>query len=344
MSKPVNHFKFIDLFAGLGGFRIALETFGGNCVFSSEIDENAKKVYELNFNDVPYGDITQKNENEIPEHDVLCAGFPCQAFSVSGKRLGFEDARGTLFFDVARIIKSKKPKVIFLENVKNFVSHDEGKTFLVIKNTLEELGYNLFYRVLCSSDYKVPQSRERIYIIGFRADLKITNFSFPLPSNKFKTVKDILIKLKPAEINKLEINRPDIHFYRTEDELKNISRPFQIGKINKGGQGERIYSIHAQGITLSAHGGGAAAKTGAYLVDGVIRKLHPKECLAMQGFPSNYKLLSSDNISYKQLGNSVSVPVLKSIFEEILKTDALKNGQTRLQIIAGQRPVQEIQY
>jgi DNA (cytosine-5)-methyltransferase 1 len=333
-------FKFIDLFAGLGGFRVALSSFGGECVFSSEIDSNAQKVYAMNFNETPAGDITKINENIIPDHDVLCAGFPCQAFSVSGKRLGFEDARGTLFFDVARIVKAKKPKILFLENVKNFVTHDAGKTFSVVKNTLEDLGYNVFHQVLCSSDYGVPQSRERIYIMAFRSDLNVRDFKFPKPMQNFITVKDILIPLAANEIQKLQIVRDDISFYRDENAVTKISRPFQIGKINKGGQGERIYSIHAQGITLSAHGGGAAAKTGAYLVNGIIRKLHPLECLKMQGFPSDYQLLANSNISYKQLGNSVSVPVLKEIFKEVvnhLPDQALPHAKLN------QMPVQEIQ-
>lgn len=315
----MNGFKFIDLFAGLGGFRLALESFGGECVFSSEIDPHAQKVYHMNFNELPHGDITTIKESDIPEHDVLCAGFPCQAFSVSGKRLGFEDARGTLFFDVARIVKHRKPKIVFLENVKNFASHDNGRTFFLVKNTLEDLGYNVFAKVLCSSDYGVPQSRERIYIIAFREDLGISHFQFPEKRNEVVVVKDILLNLKKEEIEKLTITRDDINFYRDESLLKNKQRPFQIGKINKGGQGERIYSVHAQGITLSAHGGGAAAKTGAYLVNGIVRKLHPKECLSLQGFPDNYLLSPNFNISYKQLGNSVSMPVLRIIFEQVLK-------------------------
>lgn len=318
MFNEKTGFTFIDLFAGLGGFRLALESFNGECVFSSEIDQNARLVYEQNFNETPHGDITQINEHTIPDHDVLCAGFPCQAFSVSGKRLGFEDSRGTLFFDVARIIKSKNPKVVFLENVKNFKNHDDGKTFEVVQSTLQQLGYVVFSEVLCSSDFQVPQSRERIYIIAFRSDLNIINFNFPKKLEPYICVKDILVDLSDSEFKKLEIIRDDIVFYRDESQLKSNKRPFQIGKINKGGQGERIYSIHAQGITLSAHGGGAAAKTGAYLIDGRVRKLHPLECLGLQGFPKTYKLSSKNNISYKQLGNSVSVPVLKLIFKSIL--------------------------
>lgn len=312
-------FTFIDLFAGIGGFRIALEHFGGECVFSSEIDENARQVYQKNFSELPHGDITQIHEKIIPDHDVLCAGFPCQAFSVSGKRLGFKDARGTLFFDIARIVKKRKPKIVFLENVKNFYKHDQGKTFSVVKSTLESLGYDVHFKVICSSDQGVPQSRERIYIVAFHRKLKVRDFQFPKNAKIKRSVEDILIKLGKAEREKLQIKRKDIQFYRHDKKIENPHRPFQIGIINKGGQGERIYSIKAQAITLSAQGGGAAAKTGAYLINGVVRRLHPKECLGLQGFPKKYKLHANDNVSYKQLGNSVSVPVLKNIFKEIMK-------------------------
>jgi DNA (cytosine-5)-methyltransferase 1 len=314
-----NRFTFIDLFAGIGGFRIALESFGGECVFSSEIDENARSVYQLNFKELPHGDITKIHEKNIPKHDVLCAGFPCQAFSVSGKRLGFKDARGTLFFEIARIIKKRKPKIVFLENVKNFLKHDNGKTFLVVKKSLEDLGYDVHYKVICSSDQGVPQSRERIYIVAFLKNLKVKDFQFPNTTKMIKKVEDILIKLSKAESEKLKIKRDDIQ------KIENPKRPFQIGIINKGGQGERIYSIKAQAITLSAHGGGIAAKTGAYYVNGVVRRLHPRECLSLQGFPRKYKLHANDNVSYKQLGNSVSVPVLKNIFKEIIKQTSFVN-------------------
>lgn len=320
-----NRFTFIDLFAGIGGFRIALESLGGECVFSSEIDENARAVYQLNFKELPHGDITKIHEKNIPVHDVLCAGFPCQAFSVSGKRLGFKDARGTLFFDIARIVKKKKPKIVFLENVKNFLNHDNGKTFLVVRKTLEELGYDVYYKVICASDQGVPQSRERIYIIAFLKKLKVKNFQFPNSAKVIKKVEDILIKLSKAESEKLRIRRSDIHFYRKDKKIENPLRPFQMGTINKGGQGERIYSIKAQAITLSAHGGGVAAKTGAYYVNGVVRRLHPRECLSLQGFPKKYKLHKNDNVSYKQLGNSVSVPVLKNIFKEVIKQTSFVN-------------------
>ena len=166
-EKSLTGMTFIDLFAGLGGFRIALESLGAKCVYSNEWDEPVRKVYAENFGDIPDGDITKVNENNIPEHDILCAGFPCQAFSISGKQRGFEDSRGTLFFDIARIVKAKRPKVVFLENVKNFATHDDGKTLAVVKATMEELGYHFYQKVLSAVDYGVPQKRERIYTMSF---------------------------------------------------------------------------------------------------------------------------------------------------------------------------------
>ena len=311
-------FAFIDLFAGIGGFRLALQGFGGTCVFSSEWDDKSRDVYLKNFGELPHGDITKIKEKEIPEHDVLCAGFPCQAFSISGKRLGFKDIRGTLFFDVVRIAKKHKPDILFLENVKNFARHDDGNTLKTILNILDDIGYKSFPQILKSSDYKVPQARERLYVIAFRKDLGIENFKFPTPIDKNKIVKDILED--EQIVSKLcYINRPDIKIYGDEKKVIDPRRPLQIGKINNGGQGERIYSTFASGITLSAYGGGAASKTGAYLVNGKVRKLTPRECARIQGFPENFILPENRNIAYKQFGDSVSVPVLRAIFAKVIK-------------------------
>jgi DNA (cytosine-5)-methyltransferase 1 len=313
-----SRFTFIDLFAGIGGFRLALQAFDGKCVFSSEIDAESSHIYQKNFCEKPFGDITKISELDIPKHDVLCAGFPCQAFSISGKRQGFNDTRGTLFFDIARIIKHHHPKIVFLENVKNFLTHDHGKTFLEVKKTLEELGYKVFYKVLSSSDFSLPQRRERVYIVAIKNNLSPNEFNYPPPHSHQVLIKDILLKLGPIEEAQLVIERSDMEIYRDDKSPKTKTRPYQIGKINKGGQGERIYSIYAQGITLSAYGGGAAAKTGAYLINKKVRKLHPRECLRLQGFPDQFILPDKFNLAYKQLGNSVSVPVLKAIFKEII--------------------------
>lgn len=310
----MSEFKFIDLFAGIGGFHQSLEGHGGRCVFASEWEKHAANVYELNYGIKPHGDITQINEEDIPQHDVLCAGFPCQAFSISGKQLGFKDTRGTLFFDVARIIKFHQPKVVLLENVKNFVRHDKGNTLEVVLNTLKELGYKTNYQVLKSSHFGVPQARERVYITGIRRDLSDSNFEFPKHKIEPIRIKDILEKRVSKDFF---IEREDINFYKEEKDIKDPYSPHQIGKINKGGQGERIYSIHSCGITLSAHGGGAAAKTGAYLINKKVRKLTPLECLRMQGFPDDFKIPVSNNIAYKLLGNSVSIPTINAIFKEM---------------------------
>lgn len=311
------NFKFIDLFAGIGGFRLALEANGGSCVFSSEWDSRSQNVYRKNFKEIPSGDITKIAAEEIPAFDVLAGGFPCQAFSVSGKRLGFEDSRGTLFYDVARIAKYHRPKILFLENVKNIVKHDGGKTIRVISNTLDELGYNLFLKVLRSSDFALPQARERAYFVCVRRDFSTQPFSFPSSLTTVKTVSDIL---EEKVDEKYLIKREDLHLYGDEKKVKDPRKPHQIGKINKGGQGERIYSVFGSGITLSAHGGGAAAKTGAYLVNGKVRKLTPRECARLQGFPEDFKLPENDNHAYKQFGDSVSVPVLMQIFNSIVQT------------------------
>lgn len=340
-SKSNLTFTFIDLFAGIGGFRIALESFGGTCVFSSEWDRNSQKVYEDNFDELPHGDITKIKEVEIPEHDVLCAGFPCQAFSVSGKRLGFSDTRGTLFFDIARIVKYHRPKIIFLENVKNFTRHDGGKTLLVVLNTLKELGYTTFYKVLRSSDYGVPQARERIYIIGFRQDLSVQHFEFPPAIQQVQVVKDIL-ESEPVNEN-ICINRKDIKIYGDEKNVKDPRRPLQIGTINKGGQGERIYSIYAAGITLSAYGGGAASKTGAYLINGKVRKLTPRECARMQGFPESF-ILPNNYVAYKQFGDSVSVPVIKTLFKNISNAYNLFERKKDQIIISNNRSPKQLSF
>ncbi len=321
--EPEN-LKFIDLFAGIGGFRIALEKFGLNCVFSSEYNKYAQETYAANFGEIPHGDITKIDSKEIPKHDVLCAGFPCQAFSISGKRLGFEDTRGTLFFEIGRIAKHHQPKVLFLENVKNLVRHDGEKTLKVIEKTLEELGYEVFHKVLNASDFGVPTARQRVYILGFRKDLYINDFEFPKPNSKNVSLKQFLDNDEKAK--EYVINRDDI-FFKTKQIDSNLfgefpQRPVQIGIINKGGQGERIYHPKGHAITFSANGGGVASKTGAYLINDKIRKLTPNECAKIMGFPKDFAIPVSDAQAYKQFGNSVAIPVIEAIFEKVLQTIA----------------------
>ena len=311
-------YTFIDLFAGLGGFRIALESLGAECVYSNEWDEYVQKVYEDNFGDMPEGDITKVDENTIPSHDILCAGFPCQAFSISGKRRGFEDSRGTLFFDVSRIVKAKKPKIVFMENVKNFATHDDGRTLEVVKATMEELGYTFTQRVLNAVDYGVPQKRERIYMICFRNDLNVNGFEFPKPFKLTKYVENFLLEDEEL-VKDLYVDRPDTYYNGNKDDKYSNTSSIRLGIVNKGGQGERIYSTKGIAITLSANGGGIFAKTGGYLINGKARKLHPRECARLMGYPDSYKICNSMNQAYKQFGNSVVIDVLQLIAQQIGK-------------------------
>lgn len=311
--------KFIDLFAGIGGFRYALESFGCKCVFSSEWDKYCQESYKLNFGEMPYGDITQINEKDIPNFDILCAGFPCQPFSISGKQKGFMDTRGTLFFDIARIADFHKPKIIFLENVKNLKSHNNGKTFKVISDILNNLNYNIYYKVLNAKDYGLPQNRERITIVCIRKDIDNGNFSFPKPYNSFLTISDI--KESDQNSEKYLLCRNDIYIdeCKLKEALKNgkVNRPVQIGIIGKGGQGNRIYHENGIGITLAASSGGAAAKTGAYFINGKVRKLTPREAARLQGFPETFKIINNDTQALKQFGNSVPINLLKEVLKSL---------------------------
>lgn len=328
LSKDISKFTFIDLFAGIGGFHLAMKSLGGKCIFASEWDKYACETYEANYNIRPYGDITKIRENDIPAHDVLCAGFPCQAFSISGKQKGFEDTRGTLFFDIARIVGYHKPKAIFLENVKQLEKHNNGETLNIILNTLKDLEYSVFYKVLNSSHFGLPQNRERIYIVAFHKSLETSDFKFPHPTYEKVSLLNVLEK-EPE--NGKTIERDDIEIYKNFqtnhtlfEEYQYPNKPIQIGKVNKGGQGERIYHPMGHSITLSAYGGGVGSKTGLYLIDGKVRKLSPRECARLQGFPENFILNKSVTQCYKQFGNSVSVKVLEYIGAEIVKTMSQK--------------------
>lgn len=321
-KNALKKYTFIDLFAGIGGFRIALESFGAKCVFSSEWDKHAQYVYEKNFKEMPAGDIKSIKEKDIPRHDILCAGFPCQAFSISGKQKGFGDTRGTLFFDIARITKFHNPKILFLENVKNFERHDCGKTLRVVIETLDDIGYDTFYKVLNASDFGVPQKRERIYILSFRKDLKAKNFGFPKPIENTVCLRSRL--MAHPKVKKYIIKRDDIklkdHINMQMDIFGNYSpKPIRIGTVNKGGQGERIYHDLGHAITLSAYGGGVGAKTGLYFTNGIVRKLAPRECANLMGFPKSFKINSSESQSYKEFGNSVVIDVLQYITLEMIK-------------------------
>lgn len=321
LEKNLNNYTFIDLFAGIGGFRIALESLGARCVYSNEWDKFAKEVYFKNFNEIPDDDITKVNAKDIPDHDILCAGFPCQAFSISGKQLGFDDSRGTLFYDVARIIKEKKPKYLILENVKNFKSHDKGRTLQTVLSILDELGYDIYFEILNARDYGIPQNRERIFFLGIRNDLNINEFFFPEPIELIKSLEDLLLEEDEVE-----------HLYKDYDGLTLLDRKkensnrklIKLGYVNKGGQGERIYSPKGIAVTLSSYGGGKFAKTGGYLINDRVRKLHPRECARLMGFPDSFKYSDSSNQAYKQFGNSVVVDIIQLIAYNLGET--IKNA------------------
>jgi len=343
-QQELKGYKFIDLFAGIGGFHYALKSFGAECVFASEIDKKAQNTYYSNHGINPYGDITQINEQDIPKHDILCGGFPCQAFSISGKQKGFEDTRGTLFFDIARIVNYHQPKILFLENVKNFTRHDNGKTLQTVIDTLTGLNYTVQYKVLNTSDFGLPQNRERVYIIAFHNSYTIKTIDFPSPNITSK-LEDIL---EENPLNGKIIDREDVFFNKDFNPTQNIfgnidfpNKPIQIGKVNKGGQGERIYHPLGHAITLSAYGGGVGSKTGLYKINNKIRKLSPRECARIQGFPEEFIIPESISEAHKQFGNSVSINVLQHITQEIINTIQLNEQSTEKRISNSERWIPE---
>lgn len=325
---PANYsFKFIDLFAGIGGFRMAMQNLGGKCIFTSEWDENAKKTYRANYGEVPFGDITKEStKNYIPEgFDVLCGGFPCQAFSIAGKRGGFEDTRGTLFFDVAEIIKKHKPKAIFLENVKGLRSHDKGKTLETILNVLRnDLGYYVPEpQVVNAKDFGVPQNRERIYIVGFRKDLEITQFTYPQPLEANPTFEDVKEENVPptkyylsTQYMQTLVNHKERHANKGNGFGYAIIPDDGIANaIVVGGMGrERNLVIDHRIVdyTPTTHIKGTVNREG-------IRKMTPREWARLQGFPDNFVIPVADASAYKQFGNSVAVPAIQATAEQILK-------------------------
>lgn len=304
-------FTFIDLFAGIGGFHYALEAQGGRGIWASEWDKTAAKIYETNHGLTPFGNITEIKEEDIPAHDLIAAGFPCQAFSISGKQNGFQDPRGTLFFDIARIAKYHHPKILFLENVRNFEKHDEGKTLKTVKSTLEGMGYHFYGRLYNASDFGLPQNRQRYIMVAIRADLDANRtFILPEPPHNDVALEDVL---EDDVDTRYEISRPGYILFPEKYLTSRLNKPRQIGYFAQGRQGERIYDIKGHGITLSAYGGGIGAKTGMYLVGDKIRKLTPRECARLQGFPETFILPGSDQTSWKVFGNSVPINVLDAV-------------------------------
>jgi len=282
-QQKTNH-TFIDLFCGIGGFHLALHNIGATCLFASEWDESARKTYEHNFSGISEdlfnknnfaGDITLVDPKSIPNFDILCAGFPCQPFSQAGFKRGFNETRGTLFFNILNIINEKKPKAFFLENVRHLLKHDNKKTFEVIKRSLEDLGYSFFYKIVKASDYGLPQHRPRLLMVGFKN--KEINFTFPSPIPLKYTLSDAL----GGECK------------------KEIGFTLRVGGRGSGIDDRRNWDT--------------------YLVDGKIKKIGPKEGLKLQGFPDNFSFPVTESQAMKQLGNSVAVPAIQIVAEEIIR-------------------------
>ena len=329
--KEQKKLRFIDLFAGIGGIRLGFENAfkeNSETVFVSEWDSYAQKTYLANFPEPKTiaGDITKIDEKEIPPFDICLAGFPCQAFSMAGQRKGFDDnykgiCRGTLFLDVARICEYHKPKVIFCENVKGLVIHDKGRTFKIIKSTFEQLGYNVFSQILNSKDFGVPQNRERIYIVAFRKDLGIENFSFPRATDSSKKIRDII-----------EENPVSAKYYLSTTYIQTLIRHKAKHEALGHGFGYEIRSLDGTAGAIVCGGMGRERNLiidkrqkdltpvthikGTVNTDG-IRKMTPREWARLQGFPDSFNLILADTHLYKQFGNSVTVPVIQAIAQKI---------------------------
>ncbi len=312
-NNEEGRYRMIDLFAGIGGTRLGFwQTGAVNIVYSNEWDKFAQKTYYANYGDMPDGDITQVDENTVPDHDILVGGFPCVAFSQAGLKRGFEDTRGTLFFDIARIIKAKRPRAFLLENVKNLLGHDKGRTFSVIQKTLEDMGYAVYHQVFAARDFGVPQNRERIYIVGFDKS-KVSNFAdfkYPDPPRKPTRVGDILETLTPRDIEK----------YTISDKLWEGHQRRKIANEQAGkGFGFSLFNAESPYTnTISAR----YYKDGSEILieqkDRNPRKITPREASRLQGFPDNFIIPVSDTQAYKQFGNSVAVPVINAIAKNII--------------------------
>lgn len=327
LPKENPNFTFIDLFAGIGGFRMAMQNLGGKCIFSSEWDEQAQRTYLLNYGEVPFGDITKEEvKSFIPDNfDILCAGFPCQAFSLAGKRLGFEETRGTLFFDVAEIIRRKKPKAFFLENVKGLLIHDKGRTIQTILRVLrEDLNYYVPEpQIINALNFGVPQHRERIYIVGFRKDQNVTEFNYPAPTDKTKIFSNIK-----------EEKAVSAKYYLSTQYLKTLIAHKERHAAKGNGFGYEI--IPDNGIANAIVVGGMGRERNLVIDNRLIdftpvtnikgevnregiRKMTPREWARLQGFPDSFIIGVADASAYKQFGNSVAVPAIQATANEIIK-------------------------
>lgn len=333
--RPNNpKFTFIDLFAGIGGFRMAFQNLGGECVFSSEWDGQARKTYYSNYGDVPFGDITKEStKNKIPKgFDILCAGFPCQAFSLAGKKLGFAETRGTLFFDVAEILRRYQPKAFFLENVKGLAIHDKGKTLKTILNTLDEVGYIVPNPQIVNAMYfGVPQHRERIYIVGFRKDLGITADDFVYPEQKEVTKKWIDVREEkpvPAKYYLSTTYQQTLINHKARHAAKGNGFGYDIipddgvaHAIVVGGMGREsnlVIDFRQKDLTPTTNIKGTVNTDGW-------RKMTPREWARLQGYPDNFKIVVADASAYKQFGNSVAVPAIQATASQLLKSLNDKN-------------------
>jgi DNA (cytosine-5)-methyltransferase 1 len=297
-------YKTIDLFAGIGGIRLGFEAYGCETVFSSEWDKDAQKMYAANFGKIPFGDINLIAPDDIPGHDILLAGFPCQPFSIAGKGLGFADTRGTLFFNIEKILETKKPQAFLLENVKRLTTHDNGQTFAVILEKLKNLGYTVYSRVFNSLDFGLPQKRERIYIVGF---LQPVHFDFPKPLGYYQPLSDILEDDESIEASYF---LSEIIKQKRFNAVKGTPPYPSIWHENIGG------NISALPYSCALRAGGSYN----YLVVNGVRRLTDREMLRLQGFPDDFKINLPYSAVRKVAGNSVSVPVIKAIAGEMIKS------------------------
>lgn len=319
-------FTFIDLFAGVGGFRLAMQSLGGRCVFSSEWDARAQVTYEANYGEVPFGDVTKIEASAIPDHDVLCGGFPCQAFSQAGQRLGFEDTRGTLFFDVARILEAKRPKAFFLENVKGLISHQGGRTLATILDVLRnELGYFVpDPETIKAEDHGVPQKRERIFLVGFRGNLGVNKFNYPPPSGvpvSFSQVKEP--DSVSARYYLSTTYLASLRAHRARHEGKGNGFGFEIIRDDQvantiviGGMGRErnlVLDHRLTDFTPVTNIKGEVNREG-------IRRMTPREWARLQGYPDRFVIPVSDAQAYKQFANSVAVPAIRATAERLVES------------------------
>ena len=334
--------KFLELCAGIGGFRQALENLGCECVGYSEIDKHAIKLYSAWYNDERnFGDITKIEAEKLPDFELLVGGFPCQAFSVAGKRGGFNDTRGTIFFDFARIMKAKKPKFAIFENVKGLLNHDGGKTYETMLRTLDELGYNAQWGILNTKFHGLPQNRERVYIVANLRERSSTKILFERGNDSADKVERTENGIIGQFYNRKGKTHQDLGVISSEGHSPALlatthknPRIVKIGDIDGlNTQYSRVYDSKGVSTTINAQGGGLGAKTGLYNAGDKVRRLTPKECFRLQGFKDEmvelgYKLGISDTQLYKMAGNAVSVPVVEWVAQRVLNWDNLRNADS----------------